>query len=152
MIMRHTQKNDLLTWKFIKNHHMVVTSLVKYTLPHSGISRIYLTTHSPLLGTSFMGGSFFEMLVLIIRIICILSNIWLMFTCLTHWLPTTSILVVMGKLTATNSNAIIWKTESFLSIFYCIFGIYINFWIFWNKMSLIAQVFLNLLTPKDVLT
>ena len=39
------RKNNSLTRKFIKNHHMVVTSLVKDTLPlpHLKTFRIYLT-------------------------------------------------------------------------------------------------------------
>ena len=42
--------------------------------------------------------------------------------------------------------------KNFFSIFYRIFGMYIKFGTFWKKMSLIAQVFLKLLTLKDVLT
>ena len=44
------RKNDSLTRKFIKNHHMVVTSLVKHTIPipHLETYRIYLPLHSPL--------------------------------------------------------------------------------------------------------
>ena len=44
------RKNDSLTRKFIKNHHMVMTSLVKHTLPipHLETYRIYLPLHSPL--------------------------------------------------------------------------------------------------------
>ena len=42
------RKNDSLTKKFIKNHHMAVTSLVKHTLPHTKTSRIYLTPAHPL--------------------------------------------------------------------------------------------------------
>ena len=48
---------------------------------------------------------------------------------LTRLLPATSILVVK-EFTATNSVAIIWKIKKVLSIFYCLFGIYIKFWTF----------------------
>ena len=49
------------------------------------------------------------------------------------------------------------KPKTFLSNFYCIFGIYIKFSNILKKKkkkktSLIADVFLKLLTPKDVLT
>ena len=46
---------------------------------------------------------------------------------LTRWLPTTSIYVVIGEFTATNSDTIIWKTKNVLLHCYCIFGIYIKF-------------------------
>ena len=39
------RKNDSLTRKFVKNHHMVVASLVKHPPPET--SRIYLTLPSP---------------------------------------------------------------------------------------------------------
>ena len=53
---------------------------------------------------------------------------------LTRWLPTAGILVVIGIVTATNSNAFIWKTETLFSVCYCIFGMYIKFWTFWKKI------------------
>ena len=53
---------------------------------------------------------------------------------LTRWLPTTGILVVIGIVTATNSNAFIWKTKTLFPICYCSFGMYIKFWTFWKKM------------------
>ena len=42
----------------------------------------------------------------------------------THW-----------EFTATDSNAIIWKTKTILPHFYCIFGIWIEFWTFWKKRN-----------------
>ena len=43
------------------------------------------------------------------------------------------------------------KTKSFLSIFVCIFEIYIKFWTFKKKkMTLIADVFPQLQMPKNV--
>ena len=56
------RKNDSLARKFIKNHHMVVTSLVKHTprLPHPKTSRICLpplpTLLPPLLARNVIYG------------------------------------------------------------------------------------------------
>ena len=43
------------------------------------------------------------------------------------------------------------KTKHFSWNFYCIFRIYIKFWIFWNKMSFITSVFLKLWLRKTCL-
>ena len=73
---------------------------------------------------------------------------------LTRWLPTTSILVVMGRIYRYQFKCNYLKKQSYFLdffFFFCIIGIYIKFWTFWKKrrkMSLIVQVFLKLLTPK----
>ena len=53
----------------------------------------------------------------------------------------------------TNSDASIWKTKNFCSIFCCIFEISFKFWTFSKKrMTLIAEVFPKLRTSKNMVT
>ena len=42
-ILKHRHYHQLLQRRGSTNHHMVVTSLVRHTLPHPETSRIYLT-------------------------------------------------------------------------------------------------------------
>ena len=69
---------------------------------------------------------------------------WLMLAkaFLTRWLPTTSILVAIGRIYRYQFKCNL-KPKTFSRIFNYIFGIYIKFQTFWKKMSLIAQVFLK---------
>ena len=58
-----------------------------------------------------------------------------------------------GEFTATNSNAVIQKTKTFCCFFIALLESKLNFQQFEKKKkSLIAPVFLKLLTLKDVLT
>ena len=54
----------------------------------------------------------------------------------------------LSEFATSFSNAIIWKTKNFSSIFCSICGIYIKFWAFWKKRSMIviANVFPKLQT------
>ena len=52
---------------------------------------------------------------------------------LTRWLPTTSILVVIGRIYRYQFKWSYLKKQKHFVIFYCIFGIYIKFWRFWEK-------------------
>ena len=76
---------------------------------------------------------------------------------LTRWLPTTSILVVIERIYCYKikynylNNQKVFLFLFFFSCCYCIFGIYVKLHCFEKKMSLIGQVLLKLLTPKEVL-
>ena len=70
---------------------------------------------------------------------------------ITHWLPTTSILVVIERIYRYQFKSIYLKNHPSLSYFYLVFGMNIKFPMLWKKMRLLGQVFLNWLTPKDVL-
>ena len=51
----------------------------------------------------------------------------------------------------TKLSRIISKPVNFCSIFFAFLKLELNFQCFETKMSLIAQVFLKLLTPRDLL-
>ena len=70
---------------------------------------------------------------------------------ITRWLPTTSILVVIERIYRYQFKSNYLKKINFLRYFYLIFRIDIKFWMFWRKMTLRVQVFLNILTPENVL-
>ena len=70
----------------------------------------------------------------------------------TRSIPITCILVKLGKIPATPSNAIISKTKNILWNFCWIFTIYIKFITFWKKISFIAYISRKLLTPRNVVT
>ena len=70
---------------------------------------------------------------------------------LRSWVPTTSILVVIERIYHYQFKSNYLKNHKFFAAFFCIFRICIKFPMFWKKMSFIGQVFLKLLTPKDVL-
>ena len=71
---------------------------------------------------------------------------------LTCWLPTTSILVVIRRFYHYQFECNYLENQKHFTAFLLHFRIYIKFWIFWNKMSVIALVFLKLLTPDNVVT
>ena len=70
---------------------------------------------------------------------------------LTRWLPTTSILVVIERIYGYQFKLNYLKNQKIFAAFFCSFRVYIKFPMFWKKMSLIGQIFLKLLTPKNVL-
>ena len=71
---------------------------------------------------------------------------------LTRWLPTTSILVVVERIYRYQFKSNYLKNHKFFAAFFFAFlESTLNFQCSEKKMSLIGQVFLKLLTPKDVL-
>ena len=71
---------------------------------------------------------------------------------LTHWLPTTSILVVIGRIYRYQFKWNYLKNHRLFALhFFYIISSYMKFSMFWKKMSLIGQVFLKLLSPRYVL-
>ena len=70
---------------------------------------------------------------------------------LTRWLPTTSILVVIERIYRYRFKSNYLKNHKYFAAFFFFCISTLNFQCSEKKMSHIGQVFLTLLTPKDVL-